>query len=92
MIGYVEGFPAAEKLSEKRACWMFKGTDPNNVFLVEMWCPMCGEMAMYPENEDRPLDTPFCAYCGVPMDDNVPWDPSWPYYHLPKKRMKSQVK
>jgi len=81
-INYVESFPP----TEKRARWMFDGTDPNNVFLTETWCPICGELAMYPEDDDRPLETPFCPHCGTPMDDTVPWDPSWPFYDLPKKR------
>lgn len=90
MINYVESFPSAKKPVEKRACWM-DGEVPNNVFLIETWCPICGEMAMYPEDEDRPLETPFCPYCGTIMDAAVPYDPSWPFYEMPKKRMKANM-
>ena len=88
MISYVESFPSAENLGEKRACWMYGGSD--NVFRTEIWCPLCGELAMYPEEEDRPLETPFCPHCGVIMDDHVSYDPSWPYYEMSKRSMNAK--
>lgn len=87
MIGYVENFPATGQPVEKRACWMYGETD--NVFFVEIYCPICGELAMYPEEEDRPLETPFCPHCGTPMNDDVPFDPSWPYATMSKRRMEA---
>ena len=91
MMDYVESFPAVKEPVQKRACWM-DGEVPNNVFLIETWCPICGEMAMYPEDEDRPLETPFCPYCGTIMDNAVHYDSSWPFYEMPKKRMKKKQK
>lgn len=77
MIQYLEGFPAAGGDGVRHGQWMYGETD--NVFITEIYCPWCGKPAMYPEDEDRPLETPFCPHCGAIMDATKP-DPSWPFY------------
>ena len=88
MISYVEGFPAAEKPGERRGHWLYDCTGPWGS--LEIYCPWCGKPALYPEEEDRPLETPFCPHCGVIMDESVPFDPSWPFAKMSLKRMQSK--
>ena len=80
-----DGEISNEKPVKTPVCWMYGETD--NVFTCEIYCPMCGKPALYPEEEDRPLETDFCPHCGVQMDESVPCDPNWPFYEMSLKKM-----
>ena len=86
---YIEGFPGEEKPGERRGHWLYGETERGN---LEIYCPWCGKPALYPEEGDRPLETPFCPHCGAIMDESVPFDPSWPFAQMSLRRMKSQEK
>lgn len=78
MIDYVEGFPTAKNDGVRHGQWLYGGVT-GNVFLVEIYCPWCGKPALYPDDEDRPLETDYCPHCGAKMDATKP-DPAWPFY------------
>lgn len=84
MIQYVEGFPVTREDRVKHGQWMYGETD--NPFITEIYCPWCGKPALYPEDEDRPLETEYCPHCGAKMDAERA-DPAWPFYEASLKMM-----
>lgn len=84
MRNIFDDLPAVDAEPVRHGQWMYGET--NNPFITEIYCPWCGKPTLYPEDEDRPLETEYCPHCGAKMDaERV--DPAWPFYEASLKMM-----